>query len=98
MLTTEVCTIFNVQNESKKVHHVMLAPNLEVVAQINSVLAKYGDLGIDGRPMLNMMTAAPFGCSGVWATPYIDLPAGVVRVNISSEKLMSLQKIKGDAE
>ena len=57
MLTTEVCTIFNVQNESKKVHHVILAPNLEIVAQINNVLAKYGDLGIDGRPMLNMTAA-----------------------------------------
>ena len=54
MLTTEVCTIFNVQNESKKVHHVILAPNIEVVAQINNVLEKFGDLGIDGRPMLNM--------------------------------------------
>lgn len=57
MLTTEVCTIFNVQNESKKVHHVILAPNLEVVAQINSALAKYGDLAIDGRPILNMTAA-----------------------------------------
>jgi uncharacterized protein (TIGR00375 family) len=57
MLTTEVCTIFNVQNESKKVHHVILAPNMEIVAQINNSLAKYGDLGIDGRPMLNMTAA-----------------------------------------
>jgi uncharacterized protein (TIGR00375 family) len=57
MLTTEVCTIFNVQNEFKKVHHVILAPSLDVVAQINSVLAKYGDLSIDGRPMLNMTAA-----------------------------------------
>ena len=57
MLTTEVCTIFNVKNESKKVHHVILAPNMEIVAQINNALAKYGDLGIDGRPMLNMTAA-----------------------------------------
>jgi uncharacterized protein (TIGR00375 family) len=57
MLTTEVCTIFSVGNESKKVHHVILAPNLEVVAQINSGLAKYGDLAVDGRPILDMTAA-----------------------------------------
>ena len=57
MLTTEVCTIFNVKNEFKKVHHVLLAPSLEVVIQINSALAKYGDLAVDGRPTLNMTGA-----------------------------------------
>ena len=57
MLTTEVCTIFSVQNESKKVHHIILAPDMEVVIQINNAISKYGDLGIDGRPMLNMTGA-----------------------------------------
>jgi uncharacterized protein (TIGR00375 family) len=54
MLTTEVCTIFNCQNESKKVHHVIFAPNIEVVAQINDALKNYGNLTTDGRPILNM--------------------------------------------
>ena len=57
VLTTEVCTIFNVQNESKKVHHVILAPNVEVAVQVNNILEKYGDLGADGRPLLNMTAA-----------------------------------------
>src|SRR3990170_4760121 len=57
MLTTEVCTIFDVQGESKKVHHVILAPSLEVAAQINDALKRFGDLGIDGRPMLNVTAA-----------------------------------------
>ncbi len=54
MLTTEVCTIFNFENESKKIHHVILTPTVETAVQINDALARYGDLSADGRPMLNM--------------------------------------------
>jgi uncharacterized protein (TIGR00375 family) len=54
MLTTEVCTIFDFKGETKKIHHVILAPNLEIVAQINERLKRYGDLTNDGRPLLNM--------------------------------------------
>ncbi len=54
MLTTEVCTIFNFENETKKVHHVILTPSIETAVQINDALKRYGDLGADGRPMLNM--------------------------------------------
>jgi uncharacterized protein (TIGR00375 family) len=57
MLTTEVCTIFDVANENKKVHHVILAPSIDVAVQINEALSKYGDLGVDGRPLLNMTAA-----------------------------------------
>src|SRR5690606_191873 len=54
MLTTEVCTIFDFANESKKVHHVILTPSIDAAVQINDILRKYGDLDADGRPMLNM--------------------------------------------
>jgi uncharacterized protein (TIGR00375 family) len=54
MLTTEVCTIFDFKNETKKVHHVILTPSIEVAVQINDALKRYGDLSADGRPMLNM--------------------------------------------
>ncbi len=54
MLTTEVCTIFNFKNESKKIHHVILTPSLETAEQVNDSLKRYGDLASDGRPMLNM--------------------------------------------
>src|SRR3990170_1677613 len=57
MLTTEVCTIFDAHGESKKVHHVIFAPSLDVTAQINDTLKRFGDLGIDGRPMLNVTAA-----------------------------------------
>ncbi|MCJ7561233.1 endonuclease Q family protein, partial [Candidatus Bathyarchaeota archaeon] len=54
MLTTEVSTIFNFNNEAKKVHHVILTPTMETAVQINDALRSYGDLDADGRPMLNM--------------------------------------------
>ena len=54
ILTTEVCTIFNFQNVAKKVHHVILTPSLETAIQANETLEKYGNLTVDGRPMLKM--------------------------------------------
>ena len=54
MLTTEVCTIFSFENSVKKIHHVIFAPNLEVVTQINEVLKNFGNLDSDGRPILKM--------------------------------------------
>jgi uncharacterized protein (TIGR00375 family) len=54
MLTTEVSTIFDFENETKKVHHVILTPNIDTAVQINDALGKYGNLSADGRPTLNM--------------------------------------------
>jgi uncharacterized protein (TIGR00375 family) len=54
MITTEVCTVFYYKNEAKKVHHIILTPNLEIAAQINDRLSKYGNLQTDGRPTLNV--------------------------------------------
>ncbi len=54
MLTTEVCTIFDVAGQSKKVHHVILTPSFQEVEQINSELQKHGDLSGDGRPILDV--------------------------------------------
>lgn len=54
IVTTEVSTIFEVQGKSKKIHHVIMTPTLETATQINDHLSKWGDLSVDGRPMLNM--------------------------------------------
>jgi uncharacterized protein (TIGR00375 family) len=54
MMTTEVSTIFTFENETKKVHHVILTPNIETAIQTNDRLSKYGDLEADGRPTLDM--------------------------------------------
>ena len=66
MLTTEVCTIFNFETASKRIHHVILAPSVETAIQINDALRQYGDLDSDGRPMLNM--TAPQLIEDVMAT------------------------------
>jgi uncharacterized protein (TIGR00375 family) len=53
ILQTEVCTIFDYKGESKKVHHVILCPRLDLVDQINERLQRFGDLASDGRPILD---------------------------------------------
>ncbi len=54
MITGEVSTIFTFENKVKKIHHLILTPNIEVAVQINDRLAKYGNLDIDGRPTFDM--------------------------------------------
>jgi PHP family Zn ribbon phosphoesterase len=58
MITTEVNTAFYYNNELKKVHHVILTPNLETADQINHRLSKHGNLQADGRPTLNVTPPA----------------------------------------
>lgn len=57
ILSTEVSVIYELNGRTKKMHHVLLVPNLEIAAQVNERLLKYGGLGIDGRPMLNISSA-----------------------------------------
>jgi len=53
MLTTEINTIYQQDKQTRKVHHVVFAPSLEVVEQIDEELKKMGgNLGTDGRLML----------------------------------------------
>ena len=42
MLTGEVATIYTQDSKTRKVHHVLHAPSLEVVEQINEALKKFG--------------------------------------------------------
>lgn len=57
MITAEVSTIFSFKGETKKIHHVILTPDLETASQISDRLGRHGNLGVDGRPILDM--AAP---------------------------------------
>jgi len=54
MATTEVCTIFDYQGVTKKVHHLIFCPSFEVADQVSDRLSRYGDLDADGRPMLQV--------------------------------------------
>ncbi len=52
--TVEVATF----DSTKRVHHVIHAPNREAAAQLNDVLGKRAKLASDGRPMLAKTTCA----------------------------------------
>ncbi len=54
MITSEVSTIFDFEEKTKKIHHVIFTPSLETAAQINDQLQRYGSLSVDGRPTLDM--------------------------------------------
>ena len=54
MLSTEISLIYKKNDKVRKVHHVILAPNLDVVAKINVELDKRGNIKSDGRPILGM--------------------------------------------
>jgi uncharacterized protein (TIGR00375 family) len=58
MLAGEVSTVYEKEGKTRKVHHLIYSPELEVVAQINEVLSKVGDLSSDGRPVLKGIDSA----------------------------------------
>jgi len=58
MVTGEVSTTFTFNGETKRIHHLILTPSLEMAEQIGDRLARYGDLSVDGRPFLEMTAAA----------------------------------------
>ncbi len=59
VLESEVCTIFEDNTgRTRKIHHVILAPSMEIAEHANLALSRYGNLGSDGRPVLNGLTPA----------------------------------------
>ncbi len=54
VITGEVSTAFAFAGETRKIHHLILASSFEKATQINDQLAKYGDLTVDGRPVLEL--------------------------------------------
>lgn len=58
ILSTELSVIFQLGGQTKKMHHIVLAPSMDVVSQISDRISKYGDLKADGRPTLMMSSAA----------------------------------------
>lgn len=52
--TTEVSTVYEQNGETKKIHHLLLAPHLGVVTHIREKLKRYGELEENGRPTLSL--------------------------------------------
>jgi uncharacterized protein (TIGR00375 family) len=51
ILSAEISLIYTQGGKGRRVHHILLAPNFEVVDQINEWLGKRGRLDYDGRPI-----------------------------------------------
>ncbi len=58
MLAGEVSTVYEQESKTRKVHHLIYSPEFEIVAQINEVLSKKGNLSSDGRPVLKGINSA----------------------------------------
>ncbi|MEM5797819.1 MAG: endonuclease Q family protein [Candidatus Aenigmatarchaeota archaeon] len=52
--TTEISNIFLKNGKQRRVHNIIIAPDLEVVGNINDWLSKKGRLDYDGRPIFSM--------------------------------------------
>lgn len=84
ILTAEVCNIFSVKGQARRVHNVLFAPSFEVVDKINKELGYVGNLSADGRPIFGLaaeelvkiaLSASPdcmVICSHVW-TPWFGV-------------------------
>ncbi|MCL7389487.1 MAG: endonuclease Q family protein, partial [Thaumarchaeota archaeon] len=57
IIQVEVATIHQFNGKSRRIHHVILMPNLEVAIQLSEDLRKYGEIESDGRPILNINPA-----------------------------------------
>ena len=52
MLSGEVSTIYKQEGKTRKVHHLIYAPDFEIAGRVNDALSRFGDLASDGRPVL----------------------------------------------
>jgi len=54
MLTSEISCIYNRGGRTRRVHHLIFAPDLSTVEKINAQLSWIGNLQSDGRPILSL--------------------------------------------
>ena len=54
MLSVEISTICRREERTRKVHHLIYAPDFEAADRITAALAKIGNLASDGRPILGL--------------------------------------------
>ncbi|HKT00465.1 MAG TPA: endonuclease Q family protein, partial [Rugosimonospora sp.] len=54
MLSVEISTIYKRDERTRKVHHLIYLPDLDAVGRFNAKLARIGNIGSDGRPILGL--------------------------------------------
>ncbi|HEU5187549.1 MAG TPA: endonuclease Q family protein [Candidatus Saccharimonadales bacterium] len=52
--TVEIATIYKKADKVRKLHQLVVMPNLEAVAELNARLERIGNLKADGRPILGL--------------------------------------------
>ncbi|PIN99629.1 DNA helicase UvrD [archaeon CG10_big_fil_rev_8_21_14_0_10_43_11] len=58
ILSSEVSNIYATPQGTKKIHHILLFPNFDVVDQVNELLSTKGNLAADGRPIFGRYPAS----------------------------------------
>lgn len=54
LLSAEVNCVYHKNKKLRKIHHIILAPDLKTVEKINESLSWYGKLSSDGRPTITL--------------------------------------------
>ena len=54
MLEVEISTIYKKADRTRKIHHLIYAPDFETVDRISARLARIGNIASDGRPILGL--------------------------------------------
>ena len=54
MLTVEISCIYSRGGKTRRVHHIVMVPDLETAEKINAKLSGVGKLASDGRPILGL--------------------------------------------
>jgi uncharacterized protein (TIGR00375 family) len=54
MLEVEISTIYKKDDRTRKIHHLIYAPDFETVDRMSARLARIGNIASDGRPILGL--------------------------------------------
>ena len=54
ILTGEISSIYSQNNKVYRVHNLIMLPSFELAAEVNRMLATYGNIASDGRPILGL--------------------------------------------
>src|SRR5262249_59490064 len=54
MLEVEISTIYKKTDRTRKIHHLIYAPDFETVDRMSARLARIGNIASDGRPILGL--------------------------------------------
>lgn len=99
MLTTEVSQIYPHDNQLRKIHNLIFAPDFETVDQINDMLSKHGRLDYDGRPIFGGFTCPALVEKLKQINPRIEvIPAHcllgqtLIHTNYSIKKIKEIKK------